>query len=122
MIQRVGVVALALIIAIVVVAIAGVIRVVPALSGELTDRGRWFKSLTVPTGAPGAGGLCCDISDGFPVEAENRGGLWFVNRHDDGWVPVPPEIVLKEVSIDEHAYLFIYNGNWRCFVPPLQGF
>lgn len=106
-----------------------------AYSDELSDRALWFKELKVPNSPIGQ--KCCDISDGFPVEARMEpGGQWLARLIDDGvrpkpplwmkhlgqWIAVPPPIVLDQVSIDERGYLFIWGGEMKCFVPPLQGF
>ena len=99
----------------------------PALARDLlgqydpnSERSKWFNSLVVPQNAPFGGRLCCDTSDGFAVDAEQRGDQWYAKWKDD-WVVVPANIVLKTVSIDEKAYLFVYQGQKRCFVPPLNG-
>jgi hypothetical protein len=82
-----------------------------------SDRARWFKTLTVP-GSTTA--ICCNIADGHQVEAKYEGHTWYA-KWQGVWVSIPPNIVLKESSIDEDAYLFVYYGALRCFVPPDHG-
>jgi hypothetical protein len=83
---------------------------------ENSERALWFKSLQVP----GSAAICCNVADGHPVEAEQRDGVWYAKWQGE-WIAIPAAIVLKDVSIDEWAYLFIYNGELRCFVPPNRG-
>lgn len=97
-------------------AIGWTFKVAPAAADEMSDRARWFKELMVP----GTDVSCCDISDGHPVEARFADGGWQVHWAG-AWRPVPPAIVLRTVSIDRNAYLFVYHGAWRCFVPPNLG-
>ncbi|HVU80054.1 MAG TPA: hypothetical protein VHD37_01685 [Candidatus Paceibacterota bacterium] len=84
---------------------------------ESSDRAEWFKSLKVP-GSPTA--ICCNIADGHAVQAEQRNGVWYAKWQGE-WILIPSQIVLKDVSIDEWAYLFTYYGTLRCFVPPNRG-
>ena len=95
-----------------------------------SEKSQWFNSLVVPEGNTYAGRLCCDTSDGFPVESEFKnvpsddpdGSTHWYAKYHDIWTKVPDSIVLKTYSIDSKAYLFVYQGQKRCFVPPVNGY
>ena len=105
-------------------AIAAVIVVcTPALAhdngqfGNVPDGVRtWFKSVKSQHGVP-----CCDIADGRRTEFDIRQNEYWVPING-GWMPVPPEAVLKDVGNpvgDAVVWYSSFNGRVliRCFVP-----
>lgn len=87
------------------------------------DRQKWFRELTVPGG--GKNQLCCDPGDGHPVPSRHDllTDTWYVMwpPESGNWTTVPRSIIVPQTSIDPVAYLFIWNGTWRCFVRPDTG-
>jgi hypothetical protein len=114
--------------AVVVTAVAIILAF--ALVGHAeTNKGAWFKSLT----QPGTGVSCCDVSDCKPTASEWRGDQWWAILRGK-WTPIPPDKVLKQVSILEDAVLCAsqpadYYGSGHeadpviyCFSPPPMPF
>lgn len=92
------------------------------------QRREWFKSLKTNPQPNGRRVSCCDVADGFRVDAIQQGSQWFIKWGGQVY-PVPPEVVIKDPpSIDGEAYAFFLpspakNGSLiRCFVPPVPGF
>lgn len=111
---------------IVLVLLAGAAPAWPHDMAAWTDPARddWYRSLKDQNNVS-----CCDLTDGSQINPEKvrqRGAVWFVDI-GKGFVPVPPERVIKApVSIDGMPYIFMMmtptvdspNGI-RCFVPPV---
>lgn len=71
----------------------------------------WYRSLRTPEG-----GLCCSEADCRPIEARLAGDHWEIATAS-GWLPVPPERVLKRDNADGRPIACILGGRVLCFVP-----
>lgn len=78
---------------------------------EATDRGAWFKSLTIP----GNGGSCCSEADCKKTPARFKNGTWWALVTFDNtskWLEVPRDRILKEPkSLDGFAYTCHSGGS-----------
>lgn len=95
----------------------------PAVGSEdweiMAPHAEWIRGLQR------AGILCCTMADGRPVEARSRGERWQVRWRPgqlagtpEGWVDVPPDVVMHMHNPVGMAVVFWIAGEIRCFVPP----
>lgn len=100
-------------------AASGAFAAPPAGADPNSPTARWYRSLK----QPGTGMGCCDQSDCRPTHARRVGEAWEA-LSPDGWVPVPPGLVLAEEAHPGGSAVLCYLESIQrvlCFVPPMAG-
>jgi hypothetical protein len=92
----------------------------------------WFENLQRPDNdkhsyRDSKSRFCCGVADTvktkFKVEPgdgkypEDRWYAWI----KEGWIPIPPEKIVRDHAPDGQPYLFMLANTVQCFVPPKGG-